>query len=249
MKKRNILVISDNEAILSFLLTLISEQPELHNGREFTYACAPWDEALVGKKIKGVTIKSIDVKKDTQKILDSYDLVISAHCKQLFPDRLVREMECVNIHPGFNPHNRGWYPQVFSILNKLPFGATIHLIDNKIDHGDVIDQVAVEIAGWETSLDAYNRVLLAEQKLLRRRLGDILDGAYTTTMPSGEGNVNLRKDFDDLCHIDLDEKVSFGQVIDRLRALTHGSFKNAYFIDKETGKKVYISVDMEVGYE
>lgn len=100
----------------------------------------------------------------------TYDLIISLHCYQRFPSFLVQKVECINIHPGLNPYNRGWYPHVFSIVNKLPLGATIHEIDEDIDHGAIIAQHEVSLYSWDTSLTAYDRVVEAELSLIKENL-------------------------------------------------------------------------------
>ena len=187
---------------------------------------------------------ALDVKTEVESILNLYNLVISLHCKQLVPAELHTRIRCINIHPGLNPHNRGWFPQVFSIINKKPLGATIHEIDSEIDHGPIIDQAVVPIHSWDTSLTAYNRVMEAELHLIERRLIDIIDGDYKTTQVTEEGNLNLKKDFDQLCRLDLKEEATVGAVIDRLRATTHGDYRNSYFID-ESGQKVFVMLQIE----
>jgi methionyl-tRNA formyltransferase len=189
-------------------------------------------------------IASTDIKTSYPRLIEEHDLIISAHCKQLFPEPLVEARRCINIHPGLNPHNRGWYPQVFCILNGLPLGATIHEIDAQLDHGPIIDQMQVALYPWDTSLEAYNRVRQAEAVLLDRSIDKILDDTYVPRPPATEGNVNYRKDFNALCRLDLDERLTLGQAIDRLRALTHGSFENAYFIDPATNKKVFVRISL-----
>ncbi len=188
-------------------------------------------------------VKKIDVKNDWHLLLE-FDLVLSLHCKQLFPEELVRQKKCINVHPGFNPYNRGWFPQVFSIINKLPAGATIHEIDCELDHGPVIAQKEIEVHAWDTSLSIYNRVLEAELELLDLYLEKIIDNNYTAAMPSFEGNLNLKKDFNKLCEIDLNEKATYGEVIDRLRALSHGDYNNAFFYDRENGKKIFAHIHL-----
>ena len=58
-----------------------------------------------------------------------------------------------------------------------------------------------------------------------------------------EGNINYKADFDALCPIDLNEPATYGAVIDRLRALTHAPYQNAYFVDTD-GKKVYVGITL-----
>lgn len=239
-----ILVVSDNQWMLDRFAALLARRDELEQGRSFRFACSPKSPGLIGKAANGQLVEAIDIKTDYERIIDRHDLIISAHCKQFFPTPLVRACRCINVHPGLNPHNRGWYPQVFCILNGLPLGATIHEIDEQLDHGRIIDQVEVPLHAWDTSLDAYLRVQQAEALLLERSIDAILNDAYTARVPASEGNVNYRKDFDELCRIDLQEQVTFQQAIDRLRALTHGSFKNAYFIDPVTNKKVFVRLNL-----
>ncbi len=194
----------------------------------------------------GSNVSAIRVKTEWESLVGVYALIISLHCKQLFPAALVHAVRCVNVHPGLNPFNRGWFPQVFSIVNGLPTGATIHEIDEKLDHGNIIAQAEVENNVWDTSIDIYDRVLDKELELLDEHLPAILANEYETFEPSGEGNLNLKKDFDALCELDIKKNQSIGDTINLLRALTHGDFRNAHFIDPKTGKKVFVSVRLEV---
>lgn len=244
MPYKSILVVSDNEAILTAFAGLLQDRPALRENRSFRFACHPRHETLRGKQLLDYTVEPLDIKKAYVAIAAEHDLVISAHCKQLFPPQLVAAVKCINIHPGYNPYNRGWYPQVFSILNGMPLGATIHEIDEQIDHGKIIDRRQVELKKSDTSLTAYNRVQKAEIELLERNLENILSGSYQAQAPEQDGNLNLKQDFNALCEISLEETATFGQVLDRFRALSHPPFKNAYFIDPATGKKVWIELEL-----
>lgn len=219
----------------------ILEEP-IYKGYEFHFFCSN-DSPLLSNK----GIKPIVVKDSVNFICDNYQLLLSLHCKQLFPKSLVNKVRCINVHPGYNPYNRGWYPQVFSIINKLPVGATIHEIDEELDHGPIIVQEEVPVFAWDTSLDVYNRVVELELKLLNQHLLSLLRRDYSTHIPSHSGNLNLKKNFKDLCFIDQEEFLKVEVLIDKLRALSHGDFKNAYFIDKTTNKKVYIKIDLKLG--
>ena len=245
MAFRDVLVLSDNAWILDQFTALIRARTGLQSQRSFKFACSPASPALIGKDSDGYTIEPLDIRQGSARVVAEHDLIISAHCKQLFPAPLVNARRCINIHPGLNPYNRGWFPQVFSILNGLPLGATIHEIDEQLDHGNIIDQMEVPVYPWDTSLDAYDRVQAAEMELLDRSIDSILNGTYVARPPGGEGNVNCKKDFSALCRIDPNEHVTFKHAIDRLRALTHGTFNNAYFVDPATGKKIYVRIALQ----
>lgn len=188
--------------------------------------------------------KAIKLSTEFMDVIDNYQLVFSLHCKQLFPSELVNNVRCINVHPGLNPFNRGWFPQVFSIINKLPIGVTIHEMDEELDHGPIIVQKELEIKAWETSYDVYKRIQELEIELLRENLLKIINNDYKAVHPDSEGNVNLKKDFNELCEIDLDKKVSYRVAIDFFRSISFKGYKNAYFYDEE-GNKIFVEIELE----
>lgn len=244
---KRILVLSDNSHLCNqFIEVCNTLKTGLGN---FDFAHSPATTAFeIGSLPSDKNIRAIDIKTEWEEVAENYDLVFSIHCKQLFPDTLVQKVKCINLHPGLNPHNRGWYPQVFSILNKLPLGATLHEIDEHLDHGAVIAQQEVPVFAHDTSLTAYNRVLRAERELLERHLVSILKNCYRAVEPTEEGNVNLKKDFNALCELDLNKTQTVGETIDLLRALTHGDYQNAFFRNEE-GKKVMVSINLDLNDE
>lgn len=239
MKK--ILVISDNEVLVRHTKEVIDAQSIEELGKfDFRYT-------ETNKKPDGLIelgMKPVNLKKDgvCEDIVNSYKLVLSLHCKQIFPNYLVRNTTCVNFHPGLNPHNRGWYPQVFSIINKRPIGATIHIMDELVDHGPIIAQEEVSIRDFETSLDIYNKVIELEKGLISRYLKKIVSGHFQASSVAEDGNYNSIQDFNNLCCLDMNSVGTLKQHIDLLRALTHGSFRNAYYIDGN--KKIYIRIEL-----
>jgi methionyl-tRNA formyltransferase len=238
-----ILILSDNFQICKKFVEIIASKKL--NFANFTFAFS-YNNSKIGESFinSNIIAHPINVKQDYPDIIKNYDLVISAHCKQLFPAELVKAVKCINVHPGLNPFNRGWYPQVFSILNKMPLGATIHEIDEELDHGPIICQKEVDLFAWDTSLSAYERVQNAEIELLEIWLPIILSGSYDVFKPDTDGNLNLKSDFNSLCKISLEKKQTIGETIDLLRALSHGDYKNAWYIDEHTGKKVYLQIQL-----
>ena len=231
----NICIFTDNAYIYEGFCALLPRFPE----HTFDFFYSPQNRAFSPRE----NFRPLRLKEQTAAFFDRYDLFLSLHSKQLFPDALVENHLCINVHPGLNPHNRGWFPQVFSILNGLPCGVTIHKMDTELDHGPILWQEELPIYPQDTSKDVYDRILAKELELLDKHLGDILTGSYTLSPMAGEGNINYKADFDALCPIDLSEPATYGQVIDRLRALTHAPYQNAYFVDAD-GKKVYVGITL-----
>ncbi|MEH2293580.1 dTDP-4-amino-4,6-dideoxyglucose formyltransferase [Nostoc sp.] len=239
---KNILILGDNNYLLEKLSNIIDKK-DLTQYTDFSYACSPqtFIELPLIPKFK---FSHIDVKKDIKTLIDKFDLIISAHCKQIFPAELVTKVKCINIHPGFNPYNRGWYPHIFSIINKLSSGATIHEIDQKIDHGSIIIQRQVEIFSYDTSDTLYKRILETELHLFSEVIEKILCNDYQTYIIKEEGNINKKNDFQKMRQIELEKVYSGREIIDLLRALTHGDYQNAYFIDDDNNK-IFIRLTLE----
>lgn len=236
------LVVTDNLYLFRKFKELVKEivPKEL---AEFDFRCSQSSTEMF-KDEAGIEPLSGKIKDIYRELQTAYQLIISIHCKQLFPADLVRSVRCVNVHPGLNPYNRGWYPQVFAIINGLPHGATIHEMDEKLDHGPIICQRQVEINSWDTSRSVYERVQQAELKLLKEHLPIIISGDYKAQPPDAEGNLNMIADFRSLCQLDMDKVVTMREAINILRALTHEPYQNAWFTG-EDGDKVYVGVSIK----
>jgi dTDP-4-amino-4,6-dideoxyglucose formyltransferase len=237
----NVLVVSDNVRLVKYFKNEVDVQKIMEIATfKFCYSAInkkPSNLIEIGMEL--IDLKDFDT---CNRVKRGYDLVLSLHSKQIFPKDIVSNIKCINFHPGLNPHNRGWFPQVFSIINKKPIGATIHLMDELVDHGKIIDQEQIEVLPSDTSFSLYNRVVALEEKLISKNLKPILLNQYKTHEPEIEGNYNSIKDFKQLCELDLNHSGTLKEHIELLRALTHGDFQNAYYYDK--GEKVYISVNL-----
>lgn len=241
---RNALIISDNLYLSEKFLEIIARKKI--SDCLFTFSISPFSrkmdfDVLIGRSIK---VFNLENQEHINFIKNNYDLIFSIHCKQIFPVELLNHIKCINIHPGFNPINRGWYPQVFSIVQKLPIGATIHEIDDKLDHGLIIDREEVHKTSFDTSGTLYDKIIDKEIELLENNIEKIINNNYEAIEPENEGNLYLKKDFNNLLELDLNEQISVGNLLDRLRALTHGDFKNAYFVDPNTHKKIFVSIKL-----
>ena len=240
---QKILVVSENPELSLFLRNQIDEISFDHPvSVEFCYTALNHSpQAMIEIGATEINVKDPEV---VARIARDYDLIFSLHCKQIFPAQLVESVRCVNFHPGVNPYNRGWFPQAFSIVNGLPIGATIHLMDADVDHGEIIAQQRVEIGVADTSLEVYRKVIQAEKELIRLHIFDIIEGTFSSSVPREEGNYNGIKDYRAMCVLNLDSVGSLGEHLNLLRATTHGSFKNAHFVDAN-GKKYYVRISIE----
>lgn len=196
---------------------------------------------------KSFALEMIDLQDDSivNDIIKKYFLVLSLHSKQIFPKKLVDSIKCINLHPGYNPYNKGIFPHIHSIINKYPVGVTIHEMDTKIDNGNIIIQEELPIMSWDTSGSLYKKIFDLEIKLLKENLYNILNLDYQSHAPIELNSIpNTINDFKKLCHIDLNKLGSFAELIDLLRALTHEDYRNAYFYD-ENNQKIFVKIILD----
>lgn len=211
---KNIFIVTDNKHIYQEFIRIVDGKKNI----KVHYFCSPSSKIIFENEIKSNLITPIRFKENEQYFINNFDVGFSCHSKQIFPIHLVNNVLCINIHPGLNPYNRGWYPQVFSIINKLPAGATIHIMDKEIDHGEIIIQEEVAIDVVDTSLSLYNRVISKEIELLEKTFDKIIDYTFQSNQPISAGNYNSIANYKTMCEIDLNQTITMREAIDFLRA-------------------------------
>jgi dTDP-4-amino-4,6-dideoxyglucose formyltransferase len=237
---RQALVLSDNYPLLRHAIETCRQR-----NLPVLFACSPATTAECESLVQERLAVKCDVKREQDDLLYRISLLISLHCRQVFPPSVARGIRCVNFHPGLNPHNRGWFPHIFSMINGKPAGITIHEMDEQIDHGPIIHQERIQIRANEVSLDVYHRIIEREKALFDEWIERLISGQYRTLPPPEEGNYNSRKDFENLKEIPLDKVCTVREVLDYLRAMTFPGYKNAWFHDQTTGKRWYVSIKLE----
>ena len=72
----------------------------------------------------------------------------------------IKEFEyIINIHPSMLPFGKGKYGYFWSIVNKEPFGASIHLVDRGIDTGNILAQKIIKPDPRDTGGGLYMKGL------------------------------------------------------------------------------------------
>ena len=91
---------------------------------------------------------------------------LSVHYPKILGQSLIsRYSKIYNIHPGFLPWGRGFYPVFWAMWEETPAGATIHEIVAKVDQGPIVDQIPVEYYPHDTGYTLFSRVRYAEKQL------------------------------------------------------------------------------------
>jgi len=173
------------------------------------------------------------------------DLIISAGYTHIIPQEIidVPEIGAVNLHYSYLPYARGANTNVWSIIDDHPAGVSIHYMVEEVDAGPIIAQQDVPIYPDDNGRDLYERLIEEQFNLFTEKWEEIRDGTvFTQPNPIKQGTYHTSSEFNDLCQLDLDDKMTIGETVDLLRALTYPPYKNAYFTKE--GEKYYVKIDI-----
>lgn len=150
---------------------------------------------------------------------------------------------CLNVHEAPMPKFRGCNGYSFAILEQESrYGTTLHLMDDELDHGEIIDQISFPILPHETSRELYLRTAEVSLELVKRNLDSIASGDFVTrTNPCDDEPVNARNSLQSLKRMNLNEENSFETTLAKVKAMDFLPFEPAYFEFEE--QRVYCFID------
>jgi methionyl-tRNA formyltransferase len=139
--------------------------------------------------------KKEDLFHDLGKI--DYDVLISNGCPFIFPAELLSDgKKYVNIHPSYLPDLRGIDPVIGAILYTRDSGATCHVMNARIDEGDIIARIKIP---YSSDLDVrllYQLSFLAEKQVFL----EAFHRCFTTALPQEVDNscINYKRKNEDM---------------------------------------------------
>ncbi len=121
----------------------------------------------------------------------------SGHYHRVFsPDFLSRYTKMYNLHPGFLPWGRGYYPVFWALWEGTPAGVTLHEITPGLDEGPVVAQTQVPYSAADTGATLFERVREAAQRLFLTHWPRIVSGEPLPSFPqAGNGSFHSKAEF------------------------------------------------------
>lgn len=160
----------------------------------------------------------------------------------------IPRMGCINLHPAYLPFGRGQYPNVWSIVEETPAGATLHYIDEGIDTGDIIAQKKVIVDFTDTGESLYHKLEKACIELFKENWEAIKKGTTKRIKQPAGGTYHRTKEVTKIDEIKIDENYEARYLLNVLRARTFPPFESAY-VRLSDGRKIYIRVSLEEARE
>lgn len=139
----------------------------------------------------------------------------------------------INTHPSLLPYCRGKHGYYWSIVNKKPFGVTIHQIDKGIDTGPILWQKEIEVLPTDTGECLYNKAVDEMCQLFSDHLDDIANEKFPPPIKQDDkvATSHFGKEFF-IEPLKVTDIYSVGYLINDLRGRT--------FNNKKSGRQIEI---------
>jgi methionyl-tRNA formyltransferase len=155
---------------------------------------------------------------------------------------------CINLHPSLLPYNRGAHPNVWSIIEGTPAGATLHYIDTGVDTGDIIAQREVAVKSIDTGETLYRRLEHESLELFKETWPAVRTGDAPRLTQSGIAGTSHRAcDAERIDEIELEASYKAKDLINLIRARTFPPYSGAFF--RSEGRKIYLRLHLVYGDE
>ena len=124
-----------------------------------------------------IKIKKIDSYKHLSKLVLNInpDYLLLTQCTLIIKKDLLKLLNkrILNLHHGNLPKYRGMGPITNALLNgEILFGVSIHFVEEKIDSGEIIEQIIFDIEGLNNE-EVYSKCINNDEKALRNILQKI----------------------------------------------------------------------------
>ena len=160
---------------------LVITQPDKKVGRKKVLTAPPVKVIAEEKGIKVLQPEKISNDENVLSELKELnpDIIITAAYGQLVPETILEipKYKCINVHGSLLPKLRGGAPIQYSILEDHgKTGITIMYMVKKLDAGDMISKVEVDILDSDNYESLHDKLSIAGRNLLKETLPNIFTG-------------------------------------------------------------------------
>lgn len=147
----------------------------------------------------------------------------------------------VNTHPAFLPHCRGSMSNFWALVEGAPYGVSIHKVDERLDHGQILAQTEIEV-GWEDTDETLYHRALAELEKLFIKIWPALreDNLRGREQNFSAGSYHKLSETNNATRLDLDAPNSARNILNLLRARSYAGAAGCWF--EENGRRYEVRV-------
>lgn len=150
---------------------------------------------------------------------------------------------CLNFHPSYLPYNRGKHYNFWTIVEDVPFGATIHWVDKGVDTGLIAFQTSIEKTWEDTGETLFYKAQDAIVQLFKNNFSKIQSNNIPRIPQDlSQGSFHKAKEIETASRIDLEKSYSGRELLNLLRARTFPPHPAAWFKDKGNKYEVRVRI-------
>ena len=139
----------------------------------------------------------------------------------------------LNTHPSLLPYNRGKHSSFWALKEQAPFGVSLHMVDERVDSGDIVAQRPVGYCWEDTAETLYGKAQTAMVELIRDTYPLIRTLDFSRTPQNlAQGSFHRAAEIDAASRIDLHTDYRARDLLNLLRARTFTGHPGCWFEDE-----------------
>ncbi|MEY9127592.1 formyltransferase family protein [Bradyrhizobium yuanmingense] len=149
----------------------------------------------------------------------------------------------INTHPSLLPYGRGKHYNFWSIVDRVPFGVSLHMVDEGVDSGDIVAQLEIPY-GWEdTGGSLYRKAIDAMLTLVQEAYPRLRNLDFETRHQDlAAGTFHRGSELEPASSIPLDQTCEVRDLLNRLRARTFPGYPACTFTDGDDVYEVRVDI-------
>lgn len=127
----------------------------------------------------------------------------------------------INTHPSYLPYNRGKHYSFWALVERAPFGVSLHKVDESIDAGALVSQRRIEYDWTDTGESLYTKAKSEMRRLFAESYPILRTGQFTEVQQDlAAGSFHFGHEIDVKSRIDLKRSYTGEEMLNLLRART-----------------------------
>ncbi|RXH01612.1 formyltransferase family protein [Bradyrhizobium vignae] len=149
----------------------------------------------------------------------------------------------INTHPSLLPYGRGKHYNFWSIVDRVPFGVSLHMVDQGVDSGDIVAQVELPSDWEDTGGSLYRKATEAMLELVQKTYPRLVGLDFETRPQNLEaGTFHRASELEPASVIDLDKAYAARDLLNMLRARTFPAHPACIFSDGDDVYEVRVEI-------
>jgi methionyl-tRNA formyltransferase len=149
----------------------------------------------------------------------------------------------INTHPSLLPFGRGKHYNFWSIVDRVPFGVSLHMVDEGVDSGDIVSQFEIPYDWEDTGGSLYRKATDAMLNLVHETYPKLRGLDFETRRQHlAAGTFHRGSELEPASSIALDQTCVARDLLNRLRARTFPGYPACTFADGEDVYEVRVEI-------